>query len=280
MIVTAPGRQGAAAPELTAALADATSLPVRVLTAESEGRLAYDGAVARARREPARDRRRRRCRRRLDGGRRRHAVPRRCLGSVGRRRLAAAHPRSSHRRSAVSRSDQSRRGCRRPRALGHEPAEAVARARGRRQRPRADEDRRPPLRRGRPRSRRQDPLAASGGEGGTARSASRRSAPRPCSPVRCCLPARAACSEPASSSERGGLREGAALELAAGARRDPRGLAARTASSPTAPRRRRCSRSARRGCRAPAAARPRPRRRDRRREPCGGGGRSRRRCAR
>ena len=48
MIVTAPGRQGAAAPELTAALADATSLPVRVLTAESEGRLAYDGAVARA----------------------------------------------------------------------------------------------------------------------------------------------------------------------------------------------------------------------------------------
>jgi exopolyphosphatase/guanosine-5'-triphosphate,3'-diphosphate pyrophosphatase len=47
VIVTAPGRQGAAAPELKAALADATSLPVRVLTAESEGRLAYDGAVAR-----------------------------------------------------------------------------------------------------------------------------------------------------------------------------------------------------------------------------------------
>lgn len=48
VIVTAPGRQGAAAPELKAALAEATSLPVRVLTAESEGRLAYDGAVARA----------------------------------------------------------------------------------------------------------------------------------------------------------------------------------------------------------------------------------------
>ena len=47
VIVTAPGRQGAAAAELTAALEDATSLPVRVLTAESEGRLAYDGAVAR-----------------------------------------------------------------------------------------------------------------------------------------------------------------------------------------------------------------------------------------
>jgi exopolyphosphatase/guanosine-5'-triphosphate,3'-diphosphate pyrophosphatase len=47
VIVTAPGRQGAAAAELTAALEEATSLPVRVLTAESEGRLAYDGAVAR-----------------------------------------------------------------------------------------------------------------------------------------------------------------------------------------------------------------------------------------
>jgi len=47
VIVTAPGRQGAAAAELTAALEAATSLPVRVLTAESEGRLAYDGAVAR-----------------------------------------------------------------------------------------------------------------------------------------------------------------------------------------------------------------------------------------
>ena len=48
VIVTAPGRQGAAAPELTAALARRRRLPVRVLTAESEGRLAYDGAVARA----------------------------------------------------------------------------------------------------------------------------------------------------------------------------------------------------------------------------------------
>src|SRR6478736_1829750 len=47
VIVTAPGRQGAAAAELTAALEAATSLPVRVLTAASEGRLAYDGAVAR-----------------------------------------------------------------------------------------------------------------------------------------------------------------------------------------------------------------------------------------
>lgn len=48
VIVTAPGRQGASAAMLTAALAEATGLPVRVLTADSEGRFAYDGAVARA----------------------------------------------------------------------------------------------------------------------------------------------------------------------------------------------------------------------------------------
>lgn len=48
VIVTAPGRQGASAARLTAALGDATGLPVRVLTAADEGRLAYDGAVARA----------------------------------------------------------------------------------------------------------------------------------------------------------------------------------------------------------------------------------------
>ncbi len=48
VIVTAPGRQGASAAALTAALGEATGLPVRVLTADGEGRLAYDGAVARA----------------------------------------------------------------------------------------------------------------------------------------------------------------------------------------------------------------------------------------
>ena len=48
VIVTAPGRQGSSAAALTAALGEATALPVRVLTAEGEGRLAYDGAVARA----------------------------------------------------------------------------------------------------------------------------------------------------------------------------------------------------------------------------------------
>jgi exopolyphosphatase/guanosine-5'-triphosphate,3'-diphosphate pyrophosphatase len=48
-IVTAPGRQGRAPGLLVSALAEATRLPVRVLSAEEEGRLAYDGAVARAR---------------------------------------------------------------------------------------------------------------------------------------------------------------------------------------------------------------------------------------
>ena len=47
VIVTAPGRQGAAAVELFAALRERTRLPVRILSAEDEGRLAYDGALAR-----------------------------------------------------------------------------------------------------------------------------------------------------------------------------------------------------------------------------------------
>ena len=45
VIVTAPGRQGAAGARLTRALADATGLPVRVLSGEGEARLAFDGAV-------------------------------------------------------------------------------------------------------------------------------------------------------------------------------------------------------------------------------------------
>jgi exopolyphosphatase/guanosine-5'-triphosphate,3'-diphosphate pyrophosphatase len=48
LIVTAPGRQGASTAALTAALREATGLPVRVLTADGEGRLAYEGAVASA----------------------------------------------------------------------------------------------------------------------------------------------------------------------------------------------------------------------------------------
>jgi len=47
-IVTAPGRQGGSAAALVTALATATAAPVRVLMADEEGRLAYDGAVVRA----------------------------------------------------------------------------------------------------------------------------------------------------------------------------------------------------------------------------------------
>jgi exopolyphosphatase/guanosine-5'-triphosphate,3'-diphosphate pyrophosphatase len=45
-IVTAPGRQTANAEELVEVLEDATRSPVVVLTAEDEGRLAWEGAVA------------------------------------------------------------------------------------------------------------------------------------------------------------------------------------------------------------------------------------------
>jgi exopolyphosphatase/guanosine-5'-triphosphate,3'-diphosphate pyrophosphatase len=48
VIVTAPGRQATSAAALRAALRQATGLPVRVLTATGEGRLAYEGAIASA----------------------------------------------------------------------------------------------------------------------------------------------------------------------------------------------------------------------------------------
>lgn len=47
VIVTAPGRQGASGERLVRALSDATGLPTRVLGADEEGRLAYEGAIAR-----------------------------------------------------------------------------------------------------------------------------------------------------------------------------------------------------------------------------------------
>jgi exopolyphosphatase / guanosine-5'-triphosphate,3'-diphosphate pyrophosphatase len=47
-IVTAPGRQGTCAKALVGALARATGSDVRVLSAEEEGRLAFDGALHRA----------------------------------------------------------------------------------------------------------------------------------------------------------------------------------------------------------------------------------------
>jgi exopolyphosphatase/guanosine-5'-triphosphate,3'-diphosphate pyrophosphatase len=46
-IVTAPGRQSANSDELVDVLAEATQAPVVVLTANDEGRLAWEGAVAR-----------------------------------------------------------------------------------------------------------------------------------------------------------------------------------------------------------------------------------------
>jgi exopolyphosphatase/guanosine-5'-triphosphate,3'-diphosphate pyrophosphatase len=52
VIVTAPGRQGTGGAALVRALRSATRLPVRVLSADDEGRLAFDGAVARARTLP------------------------------------------------------------------------------------------------------------------------------------------------------------------------------------------------------------------------------------
>jgi exopolyphosphatase/guanosine-5'-triphosphate,3'-diphosphate pyrophosphatase len=46
VIVTAPGRQSANSADLVRALADASGAPVRVLSADEEGRLAFAGAVA------------------------------------------------------------------------------------------------------------------------------------------------------------------------------------------------------------------------------------------
>jgi exopolyphosphatase / guanosine-5'-triphosphate,3'-diphosphate pyrophosphatase len=48
VFLTAPGRQSGNADELVAALTRAARVPVRVLSTDEEGRLAYDGAVATA----------------------------------------------------------------------------------------------------------------------------------------------------------------------------------------------------------------------------------------
>jgi exopolyphosphatase / guanosine-5'-triphosphate,3'-diphosphate pyrophosphatase len=52
VLVTSPGRQSGNAPELHAALAEATAARVRQLSAEEEGRLAYAGAVGACRSVP------------------------------------------------------------------------------------------------------------------------------------------------------------------------------------------------------------------------------------
>jgi exopolyphosphatase/guanosine-5'-triphosphate,3'-diphosphate pyrophosphatase len=51
-LVTAPGRQAGGAPELLGALRKATGAPVRVLSAAEEGQLAFEGAIARATKLP------------------------------------------------------------------------------------------------------------------------------------------------------------------------------------------------------------------------------------
>ena len=48
IVVTAPGRQSGNADELIDILAEATAAPVRVLSPDEEGRLAWDGAIAAA----------------------------------------------------------------------------------------------------------------------------------------------------------------------------------------------------------------------------------------
>ena len=80
-IVTAPGRQGAGSDRLLRELAAATRGPVRVLSADDEGRLAWEGAVARTDELPEVGRRGRR-RRGLDGDRRGHTAARVLPGSV------------------------------------------------------------------------------------------------------------------------------------------------------------------------------------------------------
>ena len=78
---------------------------VRVVSAEEEGRLAFEGR--RGARGHRRERRRRlRCRRRLDGGGRRHAAARAGLGPVGRPRIAPPHRRAAPGRSAHCRRDR------------------------------------------------------------------------------------------------------------------------------------------------------------------------------
>lgn len=52
IIVTAPGRQGAAAGSFVTRLSNETRLPVRILSADEEGELAYRGAVSRLDRTP------------------------------------------------------------------------------------------------------------------------------------------------------------------------------------------------------------------------------------
>ena len=103
VLVTAPARQSRNGSELVEAISAATRLPVRPLSAEEEGRLAFAGVVSTLSGAPGEHRRHRR-RRRLDAARLRH---RRGAGLVpdARHRLAAARaaaPRSRPAAGAMS----------------------------------------------------------------------------------------------------------------------------------------------------------------------------------
>ncbi len=91
VFLTAPGRQSANADELVNALTRAAGAPVRVLSTDEEGRLAYGGAVATAPIELPSPHRGLRRRRSVDGDRDRLALRTSRLAGVGRPRLGSAH---------------------------------------------------------------------------------------------------------------------------------------------------------------------------------------------
>ena len=98
-IVTAPGRQAENHEELVRALVKATRSSVVVLSADDEGRLAWEGAVARLDDVP-RDGRSRRSRRRVVRGRGRSSSAGADLGALHRGRSAARDARVSRREPA------------------------------------------------------------------------------------------------------------------------------------------------------------------------------------
>ena len=144
-IVTAPGRQASNSAELIDVLSDATQASVVVLSADDEGRLAWEGAVARMDDPPATvavvD---------LGGGSCEVAVgaPDRGpdLGALGGCRSAAGHPSISRRRPAVAKAARTcATGDSGPTGRARSAA-SPSRARGRRYRPRRRTNRGPSIR--------------------------------------------------------------------------------------------------------------------------------------
>ena len=108
VLVASPGRQAANGEELLARLAVASGVPVRLLSAQEEGRLAFVGALTATRRGTAQAGRGMRRRRRLLAGRGRHPAPGDRVGAVDRHRLDPAHEPAARRRPA-RRGSRSRR---------------------------------------------------------------------------------------------------------------------------------------------------------------------------